>query len=85
MSKWRCEDCDWQGTNNDYLIADNPFGPGQIVGCPFCFEVNSMQELCDEPLCSQLASCGFPTDDGGYRRTCFDHSQFKQDKDKEKL
>ena len=29
---------------------------------------------CDEPGCDKQATCGFPTDDEGYRRTCFAHS-----------
>ena len=83
MSKWMCEDCKWQGTNEQVLVADNPFLPShRITGCPDCREVNTMRELCDEPGCCQYSDCGFPTDDGGYRRTCFDHSKFKQNKEK---
>lgn len=37
--------------------------------------------LCDEPGCYEVTSCGFPTDDGGYRRTCYDHSTFKLNKE----
>ena len=85
MGKMACTDCDWMGSDKDHLLADNPFDPtDHIVGCPQCKSVNTMVELCDEPDCHRISSCGFPTDDGGYRRTCFDHSKFKQDKDKEK-
>lgn len=85
MSVWTCTECDWNGTDQQWLTAENPFDPNsKIIGCPLCKDVGSMRELCDEPGCSQLASCGFPTEDGSYRRTCFDHSKFKQDKDKEK-
>jgi len=38
-------------------------------------------DLCDEPGCYEVTSCGFPTDDGGYRRTCYDHSTFKLNKE----
>lgn len=37
--------------------------------------------LCDEPGCYEVTSCGFPTDDGGYRRTCYGHSTFKLNKE----
>jgi hypothetical protein len=33
--------------------------------------------LCDEPGCYTGVSCGFPTDNG-YRRTCYEHSSFKE-------
>jgi hypothetical protein len=36
--------------------------------------------LCDEPGCYNGASCGFPTDNG-YRRTCYEHSNFGQKND----
>ena len=85
MSKWRCEECDWHGTHDQLLKAPNPFDPANMIyGCPNCKEVNDMMAICDEPGCEQKVSCGFPADDDGYRNTCFDHSQFKQDKDKEK-
>ena len=28
---------------------------------------------CDEPGCYEVTSCGWPTEDGGYRRTCYEH------------
>jgi len=28
---------------------------------------------CDEPGCGEEGTCGWPTGDGGYRRTCYDH------------
>jgi hypothetical protein len=29
--------------------------------------------LCDEPGCYDYISCGWPTEDGGYRQTCSNH------------
>ena len=29
--------------------------------------------ICDEEGCWNSASCGWPTEDGGYRHTCSDH------------
>lgn len=43
-------------------------------------ELKSALLICDEPGCYNTASCGFPTSDGGYRRTCHDHSDFKTNK-----
>ena len=30
---------------------------------------------CDEPGCNRVASCGWPTGDGGYRCTCYEHAE----------
>lgn len=38
--------------------------------------LKNLLNLCDEPDCFKDSSCGFPTDEG-YRRTCYDHSKFK--------
>lgn len=43
-------------------------------------KIKPVINLCDEPGCYQHVSCGFPTD-GGYRRTCSDHSNFKLNKE----
>jgi hypothetical protein len=43
-------------------------------------ELKSALLICDEPGCYNYANCGFPTSDGGYRRTCHDHSHFKTNK-----
>lgn len=37
--------------------------------------------VCDEPGCFKYATCGFPTDNG-YRRTCYNHSNFEKYKAK---
>lgn len=37
-------------------------------------ELKAPLNLCDESGCFVESSCGFPTDDGKYRRTCFNHS-----------
>jgi len=38
--------------------------------------------MCDEPGCFDNAGCGFPTENG-YRRTCYNHSDFKKQKENE--
>lgn len=79
MTKWRCEDCGWLGTHDQLLIGYNPFDATQIIhGCPVCKEINTMAGICDEPGCEQKVCCGWNTDDGRYRNTCFNHSKFKQ-------
>jgi hypothetical protein len=35
--------------------------------------------ICDEPGCFNIANCGWPTSDGGYRRTCYEHSNFNRE------
>lgn len=75
-ARLRCSDhrCDWQGEEDLVLIAPHPFQPEETIqGCPACREIGTLQLVCDEPDCWQPCSCGTPTPDGGYRRTCFWH------------
>ena len=44
-------------------------------------KIKPIINLCDEPGCYEETSCGFPTDDGGYRRTCTEHSKYKLNKE----
>lgn len=44
-------------------------------------KIKPVINLCDEPGCYEVVSCGFPTDDGEYRRTCYSHSDFKLNKE----
>jgi hypothetical protein len=44
-------------------------------------ELKEPLNLCDEPGCFVEVSAGFPTDDGGYRRTCYNHSKFAKEKE----
>lgn len=75
--RWMCNSCEWIGNDADLLCAPNPFGGSDtVVGCPQCKAVNDMTNACDEPGCAQEATCGFPTPDGGYRRTCGRHMQW---------
>lgn len=73
---WKCSECGWIGKPDDALHAHHPFSPppssDEIVGCPKCYEVNTMQMVCDEPGCKEVKTCGFPTD-AGYRQTCGKH------------
>ena len=66
------ERCGWSGKSDDKLVAPNPFNPAEdIVGCPGCFEVNTLVYACD--VCQKRACCGTPTEDG-YRWTCSKHT-----------
>jgi len=40
-------------------------------------ELKSVLGMCDEFGCYEMASCGFPTENG-YRRTCYEHSNFNK-------
>ena len=69
-----CEDCNWAGPLEHLLQAENPFDHGeQIQGCPHCKAVNTMRSCCDELGCWEPDTCGTPTGNGGYRRTCGTH------------
>lgn len=39
-------------------------------------EMKQLLSLCDEPGCYRHVSCGFPIEGGGYRHTCYEHSDF---------
>lgn len=39
-------------------------------------KIKPMLGCCDEPGCYEYTSCGWPTEDGGYRQTCSEHSKF---------
>jgi hypothetical protein len=81
LKRWRCQECKAITLEPALLSAPNPFDPDDtIVGCPNCKSVAEFDELCDEPGCERPASCGFPTAAGGYRRTCYDHSDFKKER-----
>jgi hypothetical protein len=69
-----CESCNWRGTVDDILAAPHPFDPEDTVsGCPQCREIGGLCQVCDEEGCWDMASCGTPLKDGGYRRTCHRH------------
>jgi len=73
--RWKCVECDWIG--KDYLTAPSPFDQDDmLVACPDCKTVHSLVDLCDQFGCKLEATCGWPTKAGGYRRTCFAHSNF---------
>jgi hypothetical protein len=36
-------------------------------------ELKEVLNCCDEPGCYEVVSCGFPTEDGKYRHTCYEH------------
>jgi len=40
-------------------------------------ELKQFAQICDEPGCFSHATCGWPGDDG-YRRTCYEHSNFEK-------
>lgn len=72
---FKCTDCEvWVGPVEEMLVAQNPFDPSsEIQGCPHCKSIGQFVNLCDESGCTRDASCGWPTNDGGYRRTCYEH------------
>lgn len=75
MTKQVCSDykCNWHGTSEEVLMAPNPFDPSdEILGCPKCKQVNTVQVACDEPDCWEPVTMGTPTPTG-YRQTCGRH------------
>ena len=73
--RWKCQSCDWVGTNDELLRAKSPFDIRlTIYGCPECNDVNCFVPACDEPGCMEESSAGW-IEDGIYRRTCYRHSR----------
>lgn len=73
MSKQRCDECGWRGTDDQVLRAPNPFDPEDtLYGCPDCKQVECLRRACDDPECWEFASCGWPDGDR-YRTTCGPH------------
>jgi hypothetical protein len=71
--KVKCNDCGWIGMYYDLLKAPNPFNTDDIlIGCPNCTGVDCIMNLCDDPGCKEIATCGTPTE-SGYRRVCGKH------------
>jgi hypothetical protein len=76
MSGFICNECGWHGEEPGriklYAIPD--MGEFNLVVCPSCrYLESSIQKCCDEPGCTRETSQGFPTADGGYRQTCYEH------------
>ena len=86
--RWKCTACGSIVLETELLKATSPFYAADVlIGCPKCFATNgttTIEDICDEPGCTELATRGFPVADesfGGYRRTCGEHyQQHKQNK-----
>lgn len=77
--RWLCQSCDWIGDDAELLRAPSPFdATDTICACPKCYAVEDVTNACDEPGCTREASCGWPEEGGGYRRTCHEHSMWNE-------
>src|SRR3990172_7467684 len=73
-NKLICEECDWRGTVDSALHAQNPFSADEeIHGCPSCFTPCHLVFACEHDGCWLEVSCGTPTHDGEYAQTCGKH------------
>ncbi len=73
--RWRCTECREISNHGDLLTAPNPFDAKyEISGCPHCREIEKFEPICDEPGCDWAVSAGWKTADGGYRNTCYKHT-----------
>ena len=60
-----------EGGSYRYLIYERlGFGPEYHF-----HELKEVLNCCDEPGCYEVTSCGWPTEDGGYRHTCYEHME----------
>jgi hypothetical protein len=64
---------------SDGLFISNEFDADALPNAREALASGNHEKLkevlscCDEPGCYEVTSCGFPTEDGGYRRTCYEH------------
>lgn len=80
MSRWVCTECEYIGALSTFDTVRDPKDENNWwTICPNCRAADQITDVCDEPGCERRATCGWPGKNGGYRRTCFDHSQFKRD------
>jgi hypothetical protein len=80
LPQWLCLNCRFIGVESDFEKANVPKYAAVWTVCPRCETPESVAIVCDEPGCKRESSCGFPTSSGGYRHTCFDHSDMAQSK-----
>src|SRR5580765_8425418 len=75
VSIWRCNTCGEKSSDEALLHAPSPLDPQEdLVGCPHCRQVSEgFDEMCDEPGCGLLATCGWKPKGELYRRTCGKH------------
>lgn len=74
---FRCENCNHRMSDRDILQVSvpHPKRPEERVPlsqCPECGECERFTNMCDEPDCTRVAGCGWPSPEG-YRNTCFPH------------
>lgn len=68
----------------DGLTISNEFDlnlKDDVIDCLKNNDIESAKKAlgcCDEPGCFRAVTCGFPTEDGSYRSTCSEHSDFEQ-------
>ena len=76
IDKWLCLECRFIGSTDDFEQVKDPGSDDIWSVCPKCRTPEQVVAACDEPGCTKESTCGFLTDTGGYRRTCFEHSTF---------
>jgi hypothetical protein len=68
---------------NDGLFISNEFDAEALPNAREALASGKHEKLkeilncCYEPGCYEVTSCGWPTEDGGYRRTCYKHMKDK--------
>ena len=75
IDKWICLECRFIGPTAEFDKMKDPCGDDVWMVCPKC-RTPQITSACDEPGCTKEGGCGFPTDTGDYRRTCYEHSIF---------
>jgi hypothetical protein len=70
---FRCKECGWSGEEKAIIQFPDPDQASNLWNiCPECRSAESFENVCDEPGCTRVAGCGWPSP-SGYRRTCYEH------------
>lgn len=70
---FRCKECGWIGQESEIVKFPDPESSNIWNICPQCRAAEQFENICDEPECNSIATCGWPTLDNNYRRTCYKH------------
>lgn len=71
---WQCPSCQNAYYDGQLLVSRNPFGVGEVIGCPDCEQVVQPIRLCDVLNCGAQATVGTKNGWPRYVFVCSKHN-----------